>query len=34
MRVFKLYEVGIDAEGNPLQIPPHLLEAEKLALNT
>lgn len=34
MRVFKLYDVGIDADGNPLQIPPHLLEAEKLALNT
>lgn len=34
MRVFKLYEVGVDSDGNPLKIPPHLLEAEAKALNT
>lgn len=34
MRVFKLYDVGVDADGNPLPIPPHLLEAEAKALNT
>lgn len=33
MRVFKLFDVGVDAEGNPLHIPPHLLAAEKQALN-
>ena len=33
MRVFKLYEVGVDGEGNPLAIPPHLLEAEAQSLN-
>lgn len=33
MRVFKLYDVGVDAEGKPLQVPPHLLEAEANSLN-
>ena len=33
MRVFRLYDVGVDADGNPLPIPPHLLEAEAKALN-
>jgi hypothetical protein len=29
LRCFRLYEVGYDAEGNPLVIPEHLLEAER-----
>lgn len=33
MRVFKLYEVGVDADGNPLTIPEYLLEAEAKSLN-
>lgn len=34
MRVFKLYEVGVDQDGNPLKIPQRLLDAEKRSLNT
>ena len=33
MRVFRLFEVGIDADGNPLRIPQHLLAAEQKSLN-
>lgn len=33
MRVFKLYEVAVDSDGNSLPIPPHLLEAEAKSLN-
>lgn len=32
MRVFKLFEVGVDADGNPLKIPQRLLDAEKRSL--
>lgn len=32
MRVFKLFEVGVDADGNPLTIPQRLLDAEKRSL--
>lgn len=32
MRVFKLFEVGVDADGNPLKIPQRLLDAEKQSL--
>ncbi len=28
LRLLRLYEVGRDEDGNPLAIPPHLLEAE------
>lgn len=34
MRSMKLFEVGVDTAGNPIQIPPHLLEAEVDALTT
>lgn len=34
MRVFKLFEVGVDGQGNPLKIPQRLLDAEKRALDT
>ncbi len=29
MRVFRLFDVGVDADGNPLKVPERLLEAEK-----
>jgi 3-hydroxyacyl-[acyl-carrier-protein] dehydratase len=29
LRVFKLFDVAVDAEGRPLAIPAHLLEAEQ-----
>ena len=32
LRVFGLFDVGVDAEGNPLQIPVHLLEAGEAQL--
>lgn len=32
LRVFKLFDVGVDADGNPLQIPQRLLDAEKQSL--
>lgn len=32
LRIFRLYHVGKDADGNPLKIPPHLLAAERAAL--
>ena len=32
LRIFKLYEVGVDADGKPLQIPAHLLAAEQAAM--
>jgi 3-hydroxyacyl-[acyl-carrier-protein] dehydratase len=32
LRIFKLYEVGVDADGQPLQIPAHLLDAERAVL--
>lgn len=32
MRVFRLFEVGVDDSGKPLQIPQRLLDAEKRAL--
>lgn len=28
LRIFKLFEVGVDADGQPLKIPAHLLAAE------
>jgi 3-hydroxyacyl-[acyl-carrier-protein] dehydratase len=34
LRCFGLYDVGRDAEGRPLQIPPHLLDAEQALLTT
>ena len=30
LRNFRLFEVGVDSEGNPLQIPQRLLDAEAL----
>lgn len=30
LRLFKLFEVGRTADGKPIEIPPHLLEAERL----
>lgn len=32
MRVFKLFEVGVDADGQPLEIPQRLLDAERQSL--
>lgn len=32
LRVFQLYEVGTDEQGQPLQIPEHLLAAEQAAV--
>ncbi len=32
LRSFRLFEVGKKSDGSPLDIPPHLLEAEKVAL--
>ena len=32
MRVFRLYDVGVDDQGNPLKIPDRLLNAEEQAL--
>ena len=32
LRVFKLFEVGVDGDGNPLKIPQRLLDAERRAL--
>ena len=29
IRTFGLYEVGVDSAGQPLQVPQHLLEAER-----
>jgi 3-hydroxyacyl-[acyl-carrier-protein] dehydratase len=29
IRTFGLYEVGVDANGQPLQVPQHLLDAER-----
>lgn len=29
IRTFGLYDVGVDSEGKPLQVPPHLLAAEQ-----
>jgi 3-hydroxyacyl-[acyl-carrier-protein] dehydratase len=29
VRIFGLYDVGVDANGQPLQVPPHLLAAEQ-----
>jgi len=31
LRMLGLYDVGRDANGDPLQMPPHLLEAERAA---
>lgn len=33
MRVFKLFDVAVDGEGNPLAIPQRLLDAEKRSLD-
>lgn len=33
MRVFKLFDVGVDSAGQPLKVPPRLLQAEQRALN-
>ena len=33
MRVFKLFDVGVDGEGKPLKIPQRLLDAEKRSLD-
>jgi 3-hydroxyacyl-[acyl-carrier-protein] dehydratase len=32
LRIFRLFDVAIDADGQPLQIPAHLLEAEQAML--
>jgi 3-hydroxyacyl-[acyl-carrier-protein] dehydratase len=32
IRTFGLYDVGVDDQGHPLQIPPHLLAAEQARL--
>jgi 3-hydroxyacyl-[acyl-carrier-protein] dehydratase len=32
LRIFRLFEVGVDRDGNPLQVPPHLLAAEAAVL--
>ena len=34
LRIYGLYDVAVDAEGNPLKIPAYLLEAEKAATGT
>ena len=34
MRVFRLFDVGVDGEGQPLKIPQRLLDAESVALGT
>ena len=31
LRILRMYEVGRKPDGSPLDIPPHLLEAEELA---
>ncbi len=31
LRVFGLYDVGCNADGSPLEVPAHLLDAERLA---
>ena len=28
LRVLRLFEVGVTADGQPIEVPPHLLEAE------
>ena len=32
LRVYRLYDVGVDEEGQPLAVPPNLLEAERATL--
>lgn len=32
LRVYRLYDVGVDEEGRPLRIPEHLLAAERATL--
>lgn len=32
LRVFRLFEVGVDADGQPLEIPSHLRDAERRQL--
>lgn len=32
MRIYRLFDVGVDAQGQPLKIPEHLLAAERAAL--
>ena len=32
LRIFKLFDVGVDEHGNPIQIPAHLKEAEQRML--
>lgn len=32
LRAFRVYDVAVDADGNPAKIPDYLLEAERLAL--
>lgn len=32
LRIFRLYDVGVDQHGKPLKIPTHLLEAERSLL--
>jgi 3-hydroxyacyl-[acyl-carrier-protein] dehydratase len=34
LRIFGLYDVGVDGEGTPLKIPPRLLAAERRQLAT
>ena len=34
LRIFRLFEVGVDSSGQPLPIPAHLLAAEKAALGS
>ncbi|MEM9411435.1 MAG: beta-hydroxyacyl-ACP dehydratase, partial [Planctomycetota bacterium] len=34
IRLLKLFDVGVDQEGNPLQVPQHMLEAEAAWLLT
>lgn len=32
LRIYRLYDVGVDEHGQPLHIPPHLLDAEQASL--
>ncbi len=34
LRCFRLYDVGVDADGQPLKAPPHLLQAESEYCNS
>jgi hypothetical protein len=32
LRMMKLFNVGVNEDGTPINIPPHMLEAEKAIL--